>query len=183
VISFSTENLSLRIQNVCLIPTYTKQSFARFSDLFLRLRFTEPKWEFAFFQPARVTGKPAYRARIRCASRRYCERHPVKLGLEGVVGKRIDSVYELGERSGAWIKLRANMEQEFVIGGYIPGARGFDGLLVGVYEKRELIFVAKVKNGFVEFGMNSSRHSGRCKSLSVPSRICPRKGPRGGENR
>ena len=43
-----------------------------------------------------------------------------KHGLEGVVGKRTDSVYESGERSGAWIKLRANMEQEFVIGGYIP---------------------------------------------------------------
>ena len=72
-----------------------------------------------------------------------------KLGLEGVVGKRIGSIYEPGERSGAWIKLRTNMEQEFVIGGYIPGARGFDALLVGVYEKKQLIFVAKVKNGFV----------------------------------
>ena len=37
-----------------------------------------------------------------------------KLGLECVVGKRIDSVYEAGERSGAWIKHRTNMEQEFV---------------------------------------------------------------------
>jgi bifunctional non-homologous end joining protein LigD len=26
-----------------------------------------------------------------------------KLGLEGVVGKRFDSTYEPGERSGAWI--------------------------------------------------------------------------------
>ena len=41
------------------------------------------------------------------------------------------------------------MEQEFVIGGYIPGARGFDALLVGVYENKELKFVAKVKNRFV----------------------------------
>ena len=72
-----------------------------------------------------------------------------KLGLEGVVGKRIDSTYEPGERSGAWIKLRTNLEQEFVIGGYIPGARGFDALLVGIYETKELIFVAKLKNGFV----------------------------------
>ena len=72
-----------------------------------------------------------------------------RLGLEGVVGKRTGSTYEPGERSGAWIKLRTNMEQEFVIGGYVPGARGFDALLVGVYEKKELIFVAKVKNGFV----------------------------------
>ena len=37
----------------------------------------------------------------------------------------------------------------FVIGGYVPGARGFDALVVGVYENKELIFVAKVKNGFV----------------------------------
>jgi ATP-dependent DNA ligase len=72
-----------------------------------------------------------------------------RLGLEGVAGKRTGSTYEPGERSGAWIKLRTNMEQEFVIGGYVPGARGFDALLVGVYEKKELIFVAKVKNGFV----------------------------------
>ena len=57
-----------------------------------------------------------------------------KLGLEGVIGERIGSIYEPGERSGAWIKLRANMEQEFVIGGYIPVARGFDALLVGLYE-------------------------------------------------
>jgi hypothetical protein len=35
------------------------------------------------------------------------------------------------------------MEQEFVIGGCIPGAHGFDALLVGVYERKQLIFVAK----------------------------------------
>ena len=71
-----------------------------------------------------------------------------KLGPEGVVGKRIGSIYEPGERSGAWIKQRTNLEQEFIIGLY-PRDRGFDTLLVGVYEKKELIFVAKVKNGFV----------------------------------
>jgi DNA ligase D-like protein (predicted ligase) len=72
-----------------------------------------------------------------------------KLGLEGIVGKRNGSTYEPGERSGAWIKHRTNREQEFVIGGYVPGSRGFDSLLVGVYEKEKLIFVAKVKSGFV----------------------------------
>jgi len=72
-----------------------------------------------------------------------------KLGLEGVVGKRTGSVYEAGERSGAWIKLRTDRQQEFVIGGYVPGAHGFEMLLVGVYEKQRLIYVAKVKDGFV----------------------------------
>ena len=61
-----------------------------------------------------------------------------KLGLEGVVGKRTDSIYGPGERSGAWIKHRMNREQEFVIGGYIPGARGFDAILVGIYENKKL---------------------------------------------
>jgi DNA ligase D-like protein (predicted ligase) len=72
-----------------------------------------------------------------------------KLGLEGIVGKRNGSAYEPGKRSGAWIKLRTNREQEFVIGGYTPGAHGFESLLVGLYENDKLIFVAKVKNGFV----------------------------------
>jgi ATP-dependent DNA ligase len=39
--------------------------------------------------------------------------------LEGVIGKRKDSLYEAGKRSGAWAKCRANRGQELVIGGYI----------------------------------------------------------------
>ena len=56
-----------------------------------------------------------------------------KLGLEGIVGKRIASAYEPGERSGAWIKHRANREQEFVIGGYLgPAAQESNAYLSGV---------------------------------------------------
>jgi ATP-dependent DNA ligase len=40
-----------------------------------------------------------------------------KQRLEGVIGKRRDSLYEPGKRSGAWIKHRVNLGQEFVIGG------------------------------------------------------------------
>jgi bifunctional non-homologous end joining protein LigD len=75
-----------------------------------------------------------------------------KLRLEGIIGKRNGSNYEAGERSGAWIKYRTNREQEFVIGGYVPGGHGFDALLVGIYENKKFIFVAKVKNGFVSLG-------------------------------
>src|SRR5437764_14255239 len=38
-------------------------------------------------------------------------------GLEGIIGKRKDSLYQPGKRSGAWIKYRVNRGQEFVIGG------------------------------------------------------------------
>jgi DNA ligase D-like protein (predicted ligase) len=69
--------------------------------------------------------------------------------LEGIVGKRKDSLYEPGLRSGAWIKYRVNAGQEFVIGGYIPGPHGLDLILVGYYKGKELVYVAKVRNGFV----------------------------------
>jgi ATP-dependent DNA ligase len=54
-------------------------------------------------------------------------------GLEGIVGKRRDSVYEPGKRTGAWIKHRVNLGQEFVIGGFTPGPHGLDAIIVGYY--------------------------------------------------
>jgi bifunctional non-homologous end joining protein LigD len=55
-----------------------------------------------------------------------------KLGGEGVVGKRLDFRYEPGKRSGAWVKVRLNLGQEFVIGGFTPGAIGFDWLSASI---------------------------------------------------
>ena len=42
-------------------------------------------------------------------------------GLEGVVAKRLDSRYEAGRRSGAWLKIKNTRRQELVIGGWVPG--------------------------------------------------------------
>jgi bifunctional non-homologous end joining protein LigD len=72
-------------------------------------------------------------------------------GLEGLIGKLRDSVYEPGRRSGAWIKLKCVNEQEFVIGGFTPpqGARQhFGAILVGYYEKKKFLFAGKVGTGF-----------------------------------
>ena len=52
-------------------------------------------------------------------------------GLEGLVAKRLDSVYEPGARSGAWRKMRLNRWPEFVIGGYTRGGRTFDAIVMG----------------------------------------------------
>lgn len=70
-------------------------------------------------------------------------------GLEGVVAKRKNSRYEAGKRTGAWAKFRLNSGQELVIGGYVPGAHGVDSLIVGYYKGSELVYVARVRNGFV----------------------------------
>lgn len=71
-----------------------------------------------------------------------------KQGIEGFVAKRLDSAYEPGRRSGAWVKLKVNQSHEFVVGGYLPGKHGFDSLLVGYYDGPRLIFIAKIRNGF-----------------------------------
>jgi bifunctional non-homologous end joining protein LigD len=58
--------------------------------------------------------------------------------LEGVVAKRLDSIYEPGRRSRAWIKIKITARQEFVIGGWIPEssgrARRVGAMLIGYYD-------------------------------------------------
>ena len=69
------------------------------------------------------------------------------LGLEGVIAKRRDSKYEEGQRSGAWVKLKLDRQQEFVVGGLRPEVRTVDALLVGYYEGQSLRFAGKVRAG------------------------------------
>jgi len=71
------------------------------------------------------------------------------LGLEGAIAKRKDSLYEPGERSDAWQKLKLENQQEFVIGGYFPGTNSIDALLVGYYDDAGLRFAGNVRAGFV----------------------------------
>jgi bifunctional non-homologous end joining protein LigD len=75
--------------------------------------------------------------------------HSVKAhGFEGLVAKRRSSRYEPGLRSGAWMKMRVNRGQEFVIGGYTIGTKTFDALIFGYYEAGQLLYVARTRNGF-----------------------------------
>ena len=67
--------------------------------------------------------------------------------LEGIVAKRARSPYRSGERSGDWLKWRANRGQEFVIGGYIPIGSVVDSLLVGYYAGRDLRYAGSVRAG------------------------------------
>ncbi|MFH9401020.1 ATP-dependent DNA ligase [Streptomyces sp. NPDC017638] len=49
-------------------------------------------------------------------------------GLEGLVCKRLDSVYEPGVRSRAWIKIRNMRAEDVIIGGWLPGRGRLAGL-------------------------------------------------------
>jgi DNA ligase D-like protein (predicted ligase) len=70
------------------------------------------------------------------------------LGLEGVIAKKRASRYTPGDRHTAWVKLKLDRQQEFVVGGYRPGAHGVDALLVGYYDGRALRFAGSVRAGF-----------------------------------
>jgi bifunctional non-homologous end joining protein LigD len=54
-------------------------------------------------------------------------------GFEGLVAKRKSSRYELGLRTGEWVKMRVNAGQELLIGGYTPSPKNFDALVIGYY--------------------------------------------------
>jgi bifunctional non-homologous end joining protein LigD len=72
-------------------------------------------------------------------------------GLEGIVLKAPQSVYEPDRRSGAWLKCRLSNEQEFVIGGFTPprgGRSHFGALLVGYHQDGDLRYAGKVGTGF-----------------------------------
>jgi bifunctional non-homologous end joining protein LigD len=108
-------------------------------------------------------------------------------GLEGLIGKLRDSVYEPGRRSGAWIKIKVLNEQEFMIGGYTPpgGARKhFGAILVGYYESGtgrsvknpRLLFAGKVGTGFDEKTLSTlikrfrAEEAETCPFADLPSR-------------
>ena len=102
-------------------------------------------------------------------------------GLEGVIAKRRNSPYQPGRRSGAWVKMRINQGQELVIGGYVPTANNFDSIIVGYYEGKKLMYVARVRNGFVpvfQRGVFERFHG--LESATCPFRTCPKRGRAGG---
>ena len=80
-------------------------------------------------------------------------------GFEGVVIKRLDSVYEPGTRSGSWRKLKNVLGQEVVVAGYKPGQGNRAGLigslLIGYHEtgadgRRSLLYCGHVGTGFTD---------------------------------
>ncbi len=72
-------------------------------------------------------------------------------GLEGIVAKHGRSVYEPGTRSRAWLKIKARLTQDAVIGGFTrpKGSRArFGALVLGLFAGRDLVPIGHVGGGF-----------------------------------
>jgi bifunctional non-homologous end joining protein LigD len=77
-------------------------------------------------------------------------------GWEGVIAKRIDAPYEPGVRSRAWLKLKIEHRQEFVVGGYTEprNTREHIGaLLLGYFDNGRFIYVGHAGGGFTRAGL------------------------------
>jgi bifunctional non-homologous end joining protein LigD len=79
-------------------------------------------------------------------------------GLEGVIAKRLDSPYEPGRRSPAWIKAPFIRTQEVVVLGFTEGAGRRAGtigaLLVGLHRGGKLSFAGGVGTGFTDAALH-----------------------------
>jgi bifunctional non-homologous end joining protein LigD len=73
-----------------------------------------------------------------------------KEGWEGVIAKRRDSLYE-HRRSPHWLKMKCELSQELVVGGFTDpqGKRvGLGALLVGYFDGDDFVFAGKIGTGF-----------------------------------
>jgi bifunctional non-homologous end joining protein LigD len=114
--------------------------YAERRERLAELKLTGERWQ----TPDHVVGRGAELLRA-----------SAEQGLEGIVAKRLDSTYQPGRRSTAWIKIKNTGRQEVVIGGWMPGQgrrkERIGALLVGVYEPDgALRYVGRVGTGFTE---------------------------------
>jgi bifunctional non-homologous end joining protein LigD len=78
--------------------------------------------------------------------------HARKMGIEGVVGKRLTSTYKEGNRSRDWVKIKGYHTEEFLVCGYTKGegarASTFGALILGRMEGAKMQFCGSVGGGF-----------------------------------
>lgn len=105
-----------------------------------------------------------------------------KMGLEGVIAKRVDARYEM-RRTQTWLKLKCQQRQEFVVGGFTERAgahQDVGSLLLGVYDDEgQLHSVGNVGTGWS--GTEGTAMRKRLNKIETPtspfdSRYAPRVG-------
>ena len=77
-------------------------------------------------------------------------------GWEGIIAKRIDSIYEPGVRSRAWLKLKIEFRQEFAVGGFTEprnSRQHLGALLLGYFDGGRFIYVGHTGGGFTGAGL------------------------------
>jgi bifunctional non-homologous end joining protein LigD len=80
-------------------------------------------------------------------------------GMEGIIAKRKDSIYRPGKRTSDWLKIKARLQQEFVVGGFTApkGSRKHLGaVVVSAYTNGKLHHYGYAGSGFTEKGLKDA---------------------------
>lgn len=101
-----------------------------------------------------------------------------ELGLEGIVAKKRSSAYELGGRSGSWIKIKHQLHQEVVVIGWRAGqgsrTRSLASLLLAVPGEDGLEYAGRVGTGFSDAQLASIRERlGKIERQTPPAKNVP----------
>jgi len=105
--------------------------------------------------------------------------HVKEFEFEGVVAKRLDSIYLPGKTSDAWQKQKTRRSDDFVVGGCVPGRYGVEELIVGEKRNGDLYFVGAIKNGFVPatrqkvFDAIKGKEIEKCPFVNLPEKKGP----------
>lgn len=105
----------------------------------------------AFFKKYKFTNiheSPYVRGKGNALYKKYATK-----GYEGIVAKEIDSKYESGRRSDAWLKIKTSRVQEAVICGYnlpLNSREYFGSLILGVYDDGKLKYIGNCGTGFTD---------------------------------
>lgn len=76
-----------------------------------------------------------------------------KMGLEGIIAKKSDSIYQPGIRTKNWLKIKTEKRQEAIIGGFTKNegsSKKFSALLLGLYEGKNFVHIGTVGTGFTD---------------------------------
>jgi bifunctional non-homologous end joining protein LigD len=95
--------------------------------------------------------------------------HARREGWEGIIAKRRGSRYE-HRRSPQWLKMKCESAQEFAVGGFTApqGTRvGLGALLIGYYDKDDLVFAGRIGTGFDTRLLLDLRH--RLDTIEIPA--------------
>lgn len=91
-----------------------------------------------------------------------------KLGLEGIIAKRLDAPYRSG-RGGEWLKIKCIQSETFAIVGYEPsvGYGGIGRLLLAAAKAEGLVYVGGAGSGLTDA-------SGSALKVRLDARLVPR---------
>ena len=79
--------------------------------------------------------------------------------MEGIIAKRKESIYQLGRRTSDWLKIKARLQEEFVVGGFTEGKgsrQRLGALLLGAYRNGKLHYFGHSGSGFSEKGIDDA---------------------------